>query len=132
MSTDKIPEKMALYAIVQTNNYGGPTVTYTAIESLTMDGYAGSGQKWKLLRIIDVDWGELPQFDEKGAMIEALTAHMGEAQGVINKCKEEISKLLAIGHDGGHPEEVDPFDMPIPPRPAPVNDFDKFDDDIPF
>jgi hypothetical protein len=130
MSTKEIPEKMALYAIVQTDNYGGPTVTYTAIESLNMDGYAGSGQKWKLLKIIDVDWGELPQFDEKGAMIEAYTAKMGEAQGIINKCKEEISKLLAIGHDVV--EGPTSWEDLNPTRPAPVNDFSAFDDDIPF
>lgn len=58
------------------------------------------------LKTIQVDFGDV-EFDEVTFKLKALNAQLGEHQAKINYIKEEISKLTAIGHDGG------PIDLPV-------------------
>jgi hypothetical protein len=76
------------------------------------------GGEFHFLGQAEVSWGEVV-FDEKEFKLKSLKKQLGEAQGKVDYIKDEIAKLLAIGYDE-------------PVRPAPVNDFPSFDDDIPF
>lgn len=107
----KIPTEVHLYWV----SYSGGGGYFTMHDSKSLDGHSG----YTLLGSAPVDFGDVV-FDEKELTLKALNKELGEAQGKVNYIKERIQELLAIGHDY----------QPIPP--APKNDFDQFDDDIPF
>ncbi len=105
----QLPTECHLYWVAYESGGG----YFTLHTTKSMENY--KGYSW--LAGVPVDFGEVV-FDEKELTLKSLNSALGEVQGKVNFIKERIQELLAIGHDS--------------PRPAPVNDFDKFDDDIPF
>lgn len=69
---------------------------------------------WNWLGVASVDFGNVV-FDEKELTLKALNKELGAAQGKVNYLKEEIQKLMAIGHEAE--EVLEPDDCPVPSRP---------------
>jgi hypothetical protein len=128
MITRPVPTIMHLHLSLA---YGDDFTIFT-------DGSGGPNSKMKeypYICSIEVDFGiKLEDIQAQYATLKigSLYRHAGELQAQLDAVKEEIQKLQAIGYDstpvGVHPAEWEAS----APRPAPVNDFDKFDDDIPF
>lgn len=118
----ELPKEVHLY-------WCGERQEFTFFNSKGLDGY--SSYKW--LAVHALDFGGV-EFDEKALRLEALNKALGEAQGKVNALKEEIQKLLAIGHEESHwpLSNEDKDDVGNSALDEPAGNWDKFDDDIPF
>lgn len=66
--------------------------------SVSEHKFSEGNKQWKLLSALPVDWGPIT-FDPVAAKLDHLNQELGKAVGKVNHIKEEIQKLLAIGHD---------------------------------
>lgn len=61
------------------------------------------GGDFHFLGQAEVSWGDVV-FDEKEFKLKSLKKQLGEAQGKVDYIKDEIAKLLAIGHESLEPK----------------------------